>query len=134
MIDVVVGEATATFIHTSNVNIACGEVAGDLDIAGEWSSARDLSGIRPVDTVVSRVANEEGAAANIKVVPGSVHPTVEGRRWVVISPARLSIILTVAVNAIEMGPAIRVPWSCGLVAAKALAAAATVQPNREPST
>jgi hypothetical protein len=35
------------------------------------------------------------------------------------------------VNAI-MGPAVRVPWSGGLVSAEALTAAAPVEPDREP--
>ena len=100
-------EAAAAFVHPGDVHIARGQIAGDLDVADKWSAAGDLPRIGPGESVVSGVADKEGSAANIKVVPGSVHSAVEGRRWVVIGPARLSIVVVVAVNAI-MDPAIRV--------------------------
>ena len=62
---------------------------------------------------------------------GGVHSAVERRRWVVIRPTRLSIVLGVSVNAV-MGPAIRVRGSGSLVPSKALTAAAAVEPNGKP--
>ena len=55
----------------------------------------------------------------------------EGRGWVVVRPARLSVVTAVAVNA-EMGPASRVRRIGGLVSAEALTAAGSVQPDGEP--
>src|SRR6266478_3651190 len=67
----------------------------------------------------------------LPVVPRNIHSPVVGRRWVVIHPARLPVVTGAGVNA-EMGPAIRVPWRGGLVAAVALTAAAAVQPDGIP--
>ena len=53
------------------------------------------------------------------------------RGGVVVRPARLAVVAAVGVNA-EMGPAIRVRRSGGLVAAQS-AASVSVDPNREPS-
>ena len=52
-IGIVVWEAAAAFIHSSDVHVACGQVAGDLNVADEWSAARDLSRIGPGETVIS---------------------------------------------------------------------------------
>ena len=52
-IGIVVWEAAAAFIHSSDVHVACGQVAGDLHVADEWSAARDLSRIGPGETVIS---------------------------------------------------------------------------------
>jgi hypothetical protein len=46
-------EPAASFIHAGDVYVARGQVAGDLDVPDEWSTARDLSGVRPGNTVVS---------------------------------------------------------------------------------
>src|SRR4029077_10021264 len=108
------------------------QVAGDLDVADEGRAGGDLSRVGPGEAVVSGVANEECAAPNIEVVPGNVHPPIEWRGCVVICPARLSVVVVVAVDAI-MGPAIRVRRGRGLVSAEALTAAAPVQPDGEPS-
>ena len=131
-IRIVVRKTAAAFIHPGDVHVACSQVAGDLDVADKWGAARDLSSIRPGNTVIGLVTNEESSAANIKVVLGSVHPAVERRRWVVIRPTRFSIVLGVSVNAV-MCPAIRVSRSGSLIPSKALAAAAAVEPNGKPS-
>ena len=131
-IRVVVGEASAAFVHTGDVHVACGQIAGDLDVADKGSAGGNLSRVCPRDPIVSRVPDKEGAPANIEVVPRNVHPAVEGRRWVIVSPARLSVVLRVRVNAV-MGPAIRVPGSGGLVPAEAKTAAGLVDPDGEPS-
>src|SRR5206468_3421481 len=81
--------------------------------------------------VISGGADEDVRVGKIKVVPGDVHPPEEGRGWIVIGPARFSVVGAAAVNA-EMGPAIWVPRSGGLVAPKAPTAATSVDPDREP--
>ena len=62
-------EAVAAFVDAGNVNIACGLIAGDLDIADEWRAGRNLSRICPSQAVVSRVGNEQCTAADIEIVP-----------------------------------------------------------------
>src|SRR6266496_3349588 len=52
-IRIVVWEAAAAFVHPSDVHVACGQIAGDLHVADEWSAARDLSRIGPGETVIS---------------------------------------------------------------------------------
>ncbi|PYJ69619.1 MAG: hypothetical protein DME76_08410 [Verrucomicrobia bacterium] len=130
-VGVVVGEATASFVHASDVYVASGQVAGDLDIADEGSAGGYLSRVGPGETVVSGIADEEGASADIEVVPGNVHSPVEGRGCVVIGPARLSVVVIVRVNTI-MGPAIRVRRGSGLVAAQTLSAATPIEPDGIP--
>src|SRR5439155_23136740 len=100
-------EAPAAFVHAGDIHVARGQVAGDLDVADEWGAAGQLSRVGPGGAVVSGIADEEGASPDIEVVPGDVHPPVEGRARVVVCPARLSVVVGVVVNA-EMGPAIRV--------------------------
>ena len=73
------GEATTPFVHACDVHVACGEVAGDLDVTDEWGAGSDLSRVRPSETVISGIANEEGSPSNIEIIPGNVHPPVEGR-------------------------------------------------------
>ena len=73
----------------------------------------------------------ESALRRREVVPGDVHPSAERRGWVVVGPARLSVVVAAGVNA-EMGPASRVRGSGGLVSAEALTAAAPVEPDSEP--
>ena len=72
-------KASTAFVHARDVHIACGQIAGDLDVADKRRAAGDLSLVGPSETVVSGVADEEGAAPNIEIVPGNVHPPVEGR-------------------------------------------------------
>ena len=126
-----VGEAAASFIHAGDIQVACSEVAGNLHIADERSAGSDLSCIGPCAAVIGRITDEESAPAYIEVVPGNVHPAVKGRSWIVISPARLSVVLRVAMNAV-MAPAIRIPWGSRLVATEALSATTAVQPNGKP--
>jgi len=127
-----VGKAATTFIHAGDVHIACGKVASNLDIADKGCAARDLPRVRPSETIVSGIANEERATADIEVVPGNVHPTIEWRRRIGIGPARFAVVIVAVVDAI-MRPAIRAPRSRGLVSAETLSAAPSVQPNSEPS-
>ena len=57
----------------------------------------------PCGAVVSGVGNEEAAnvaaVEDVEVVPGNIHPPVEGRRWVVLHPSRFPVIVTAVVNA-----------------------------------
>src|SRR6266700_3737383 len=129
MIDVVVGKASAAFVHASNVHVACGQITSDLNVADEGCARRDLSRVGPGHTVVSGIAKKEGAAANIEIVPRNVHPPVEGGGRVVVRPTGFSIVLRVGMNA-EVGPAIRVRRSSSLVTTESLSAAARVEPDR----
>src|SRR5438552_10548566 len=102
---VVVGEATAAFVHAGDVDVACGQVAGDLDIADEGSSAvGNLSRGRPSRAIVGREAEGEGAVPDSVVIPGNVHPPIEWATRVVVGPARLTVVEGAGVNAV-MGPA-----------------------------
>src|SRR5205807_4271767 len=99
------GEAPASFVHAGDVHVARGQVAGNLDVADEWGASGQLACVGPSETVVSRVADEEGAAPDIEVVPGCVHPPIKRRGRIVVCPARFPVVVVVGVNAI-MGPAI----------------------------
>jgi len=57
-IRIVVREAAAAFVHASDVHVACGQVAGDLDVANEGRAGRDLPRIGPGKTVISGVPNK----------------------------------------------------------------------------
>ena len=85
-----VGEAATHFVHRGDVHVACDLVAGDLDVAE--GGVGQLSLVGPGETVVSREADEDISAA-IEVVPGNVHPPKERRGWVVVRPARLSVVV-----------------------------------------
>ena len=63
------GEATAILAHAGDIHVARSRIAGYLDIADEWGAAGQLSRIGPADPVVSGIADEEGSAANIEIVP-----------------------------------------------------------------
>src|SRR4029077_16842912 len=71
-------------------------------------------------------------AADIEVVPGNVQWPEERRTGVVIGPARLAVGRAFVESA-EMGPAVGVPRSQGLIPAQPLAAASPIQPDRQPS-
>src|SRR6266404_8915790 len=62
---VVVREATAAFVHAGDVDVACGQVTGDLDIADEGSAAGNLSRAAPSQPIVGGEAEEEGGARDI---------------------------------------------------------------------
>ncbi|PYK37736.1 MAG: hypothetical protein DME60_12100 [Verrucomicrobia bacterium] len=132
VVDVVVGEPSAAFVHPGDVDVAVDLVTGDLDVADEGDAGGDLSLVGPGDSVVSGEADKD-ALATTEVIPGDVHPPVEGRGYVVVRIARLSVIAAAAVNAVVMGPTIRVPGSGGLVSAQALTAAGSVKPHSVPS-
>src|SRR6266404_2903400 len=76
-VDVVVREATAAFVHAGDVDVTCGQVTGDLDIADEGTAVGNLSLGGPSRAIVGGVADEEGRAAS-EVVPGDVHASKEG--------------------------------------------------------
>ena len=128
-VGVVMGETAAAFVHAGDVHVACGKVAGNLNITDE--TGEDIYRRLPRSSVITRVSGKERAADDIVVVPGNIHAAIEWRRWIVVSPARLSVVLRVRVNAV-MGPAIRIPRSRGLIAAKALTSAATIEPDSKP--
>src|SRR5882757_1920260 len=131
MIDVVVGKASAAFVHASNVHVACGQITSDLNVSDEGCARRDLSGVGPGHTVVSGIAKKEGATANIEIVPRNVHPPVERGGRVVVCPTGFSIVLGVGVNT-EVGPAIRVRRSDTLIATEPLGSAARIEPDGIP--
>src|SRR5438105_5239708 len=118
-------EAAAPFVHASDVHVPCDQVTGDLDVADEGAAASDLSLVGPSQTVVSGEPDEEGTTPASKVVPGNIHPPVEGRGWVHVAPARLSVVpaaaAAAAVDAVIMGPTSRgwVPGSGRVVPAEA---------------
>jgi hypothetical protein len=126
-----VSEAPTHLVHRGDVDVARGQVADDLDVAKEVAGAH-LDWAAPSETVVSRTDGEDVRVASIKVVPGNVHASKEWAARVVVRPARLPVVAAAVVNA-EMGPAIRIPWSCGLEPAETLTAARLVEPNGEPS-
>src|SRR6202795_2557238 len=97
-VDVGVGEATAAFVHGGDVHVACGQVTGDLDITDEGSAGGNLLHVGPSRAVVSRVAEEEGAAPDSEVVPGNVHPPIEWATRVVVGPTRLAVVARTGVN------------------------------------
>src|SRR5262249_25507851 len=70
------------------------------------------------------------AASDAEIVPGNIHVAGVRRGRVVVSPARLSVVSAVLVNA-EMSPAIRIRRISGLVPAQR-AGEVPVQPDREP--
>src|SRR5436190_11011092 len=128
-----VGEATAAFVHAGDVEVACGQVTGDLDIADEGSAGGNLLHVGPGRPIVGGVADEESAARDREVVPGNVHPPIKWASRVVVGPARLAVVTAAGVNAV-MGPASRVRGIGGFVPAEALTATARVKPDSEPGT
>src|SRR2546425_12657043 len=52
-----VGEATAAFVHAGDVDVACGQGTGDLDVADEAGGQLSLGG--PGRSGVGGVADEE---------------------------------------------------------------------------
>src|SRR4029077_4143289 len=130
-----IGEPPIELVHAGDVHVARDLVAGDLHVADEVSASGNLNRTGPPHAVVSGANDEDaaaGAAWDIKVVPGNIHSPEEGRGCVVIRKARLSVGRGLAENT-EVGPAIRIPGSGGLVAPEALTAAACVQPHGQPS-
>src|SRR5580765_5637626 len=130
-----IGEPPIELVHAGDVHVARDLVAGDLHVADEVSARGNLDRTGPRHAAI-RGANDEdaaaGAACDIKVVPGNIHSPEEGRGWVVIRKARLSVGRTLVENT-EVSPAIWVPGGGGFVAPEALTAAASVQPHGNPS-
>src|SRR5262249_38254100 len=77
------------------------------------------------------VGCEQGAAADVEVVPRNVEATVEWGSSVILSPAGLTIGRGLAKNA-EMRPTGESERSCRLIAAKTLATAGSVEPDSYP--
>ncbi len=100
-------------------------VAGDLDVADEAGIKLDRS---PGGTVVG-VHDVEGAAPDVKVVVGDVHPPVERAGRIVVHPHALTVILAAVVGARAGSPGDAVG---GCPEADALAAAASRQVAGEP--
>ena len=126
-------EAAAAFIHARDVGGSVArQITSDLDIANEGIGVAHIYRGVPRGAVISGKTDLERANANGEVVPGNVHGSKVGRGGIVVSPARLSIVFEVVVNA-EMGPAIRVCGIGGLVPAKAEAAAAPIDKDSKPS-
>jgi hypothetical protein len=124
------GKPPPTFVHAGDVNDPVArKVTGDLNIADEWDAAGYLDG-SPSGTVI-RKTYEEGAAPDVKVVPGNIHPPKVRAGRVVVGPARLAVVGGVVVNG-EMGPAIGIRGSRCLVPAEALTAGRGVEPHRIP--
>ncbi|PYL51361.1 MAG: hypothetical protein DMF33_10810 [Verrucomicrobia bacterium] len=95
------GQAAAALVHRRHVNPATAlQVAGDLDVADEAGVELDSG---PGGAVV-RVGDVEGAAANVKVVIGNVHSSVEGAGRVVIHPHRLTVVIPAVVGACAGAP------------------------------
>ena len=132
-VGVVVGETTAAFVHTRDVYCpAAGSVARDLCVAHKSSLSAHHHRAAPGGPRVSRTNDEDVCVCSIKVVPGNVQSPKEWRTRIVISPARFAVRRALVESA-EMGPAIRVLGSCGLISAQALTAAGAIQPDRNPS-
>ncbi|PYJ37282.1 MAG: hypothetical protein DME84_08015 [Verrucomicrobia bacterium] len=129
MVDVVVRKTATSFIHARDVHSAVGKVAGDLDIADERARGSQLS-LGPGGTVVSREADLE-VPSDGEVVPGNVHVSKEGRRWIVVGPARLAVVTAATVNARANCPGD--PTVRRLPGADALPAAARSQKNCKES-
>ena len=128
MVDVVVGEATAAFVHPGDVNIARNLVGGDLDVPDEGVGNVDRGG--PSDAVIAGVGGANLLALS-EVIPGSVHSTEKWRRWVVIRVARLAVVTGTLVNASTNRPGDAAV--SGLPGAKAKTAAARSDINCKES-
>ncbi len=106
-------------------------VTRDLHVANEAILSAHHGCAAPSETVISGAGNEDVRVGKIKVVPGNVHVSEEGRGWIVVGPSRFAVVAAGGVNA-EMGPAGRVRGRGGLVTAKRAAARVAVDPDREP--
>src|SRR4029077_6425789 len=81
-------------IHPRNVNVACYQIAGDLNVSDEAGSAkREIHRGTPGDTVVSRSHDRDWRPGIGKVVKGDVHPPVERRSGIHVAPARLAVAI-----------------------------------------
>ena len=120
------GQTASALIHRRLVNVATAlQVAGDLDVADEAAVELDAT---PGGAVIG-VSDVEGAAANVKVVVGDVHPPVMRAGWVVVHPHALAVIRPAAMRAGPCGPSDTVGRG---PQADALAAAAGCQVARKP--
>src|SRR5207253_819888 len=132
-IRVVVRETTAAFVHARNVyGPAARKVARDLHVAYKGSLSAHHHWAAPSGAAISRRNDKDVRVGLIKVVPGNVQSPKERRTRVVISPARFAVCRAFVESA-EMGPAIRVVGRGGLVSAKTLTTACTIEPDSNPS-
>src|SRR6188472_1562343 len=122
-------EASPALVHTSDVYVACDQVASHLHVADERGPSARHDWAVPRGTVVTGESDEDVCVGLTKVVPRNVHSPEERRAWVIVGPAGLAIVFGIGINA-KMGPAIRVVRSGGLVPAQR--AAVSVRPHRKP--
>src|SRR5438105_13015100 len=128
---VVVRETTAAFVHARNVECPIARhVTCDLRVADEGTAIDHCYRGAPRSAVVSGEAFNQGAPTHVKVVPGNIHSSEEGRGWIIVGPARLAVIASIVVHA-EMSPAIWIVRSRRLVSAQG-AAPIRIQPHRKP--
>src|SRR4029077_12192265 len=131
VVGVVVGEATAAFVHAGDVDVAVArQVTGDLHVANEGRLGAHHGCAAPSGTVISRAGNEDVRVGKTKVVPGNVHISEERRGRVVVGPSRFAVVAAVVVNA-EVRPAIWILRSQGLVSAEG-AAPIPIYPDSKP--
>src|SRR5947209_8197629 len=100
-----VAEATAHFIHARNVNVACKQIASDLNVSdGAGPAKREVLRCTPSGTVIGRKRDRDGRPSNSEVVKGNVHPPVESRRGIHVAPARLAVVVAAVVDASANSP------------------------------
>ena len=125
-------ETTTAFVHTSDVEgPVARHVTGDLRVADEGASVGHRYRAAPCVAIISGAAHDQGACTHVKVVPGNVHVSEEGRGWVVVCPARLAVVAAARVNT-EMDPVIWVR-GIGVLIPTQGAARSPVEPHSKPS-
>src|SRR6266446_7853357 len=131
-VGIVVRETSAAFVHTCDVcRPAARKVSRNLHVANEGAAVDHCCRAAPRGAAISGVDAHQSALTDIKVVPGNVQCPEERRARIVISPARFAIGRALVESA-EMGPAIWIVGSGGLVPAKTLTTARAIQPDRNP--
>src|SRR5262249_53905186 len=99
-------KTTATFVHAGDVKgSVTRHITGDLHVANKGSAVDDSDRTRPCVAIVGKKASNQGPRTHVKVVQGNVHSSKERRGWVVVSPARLTIVTAAIMNA-EVRPAV----------------------------
>src|SRR5262249_23108335 len=85
VVNVVVREAAAAFVHTGDVDRPIARhVTSNLDIANKGSGVAHIYRGVPRSAVITGEGDPERAAANSEVVPGNDHPPEKGRRRIVV--------------------------------------------------
>src|SRR5437899_2193187 len=100
-----VAEATAHFIHARNVNVACKQIASDLNVSdGAGPAKREVLRCTPSGTVIGRKRDRDGRPGNSEVVKGNIHPPVERPSGIHVDPARLAVVVAADVDASADSP------------------------------